>query len=35
MGCLAAPQVGGNPDKDAQILRYDSENIGVDGYNWA
>ncbi|KAJ8921600.1 hypothetical protein NQ315_010506 [Exocentrus adspersus] len=31
--CLAAPQ--GNLDKDAVIVRYDSDNIGVDGYNFA
>ncbi|KAF2906094.1 hypothetical protein ILUMI_00083 [Ignelater luminosus] len=30
---VAAPQ--GGPDKDAQILRYESDNIGVDGYNFA
>lgn len=29
---LAAPA---NPDADAQVLRYDSDNIGVGGYNYA
>ncbi|KAL4707616.1 hypothetical protein ACJJTC_014721 [Scirpophaga incertulas] len=29
---LAAPA---GPDADAQVLRYDSDNIGVDGYNYA
>ncbi|XP_013187361.1 flexible cuticle protein 12 [Amyelois transitella] len=29
---LAAPQRG--PDADAQVLRYESDNIGVDGYNY-
>ncbi|KAJ8727295.1 hypothetical protein PYW07_001414 [Mythimna separata] len=24
-----------SPDADAQILRYESDNIGVDGYNYA
>lgn len=31
---LARPQKGG-PDADAKILRYDNENIGIDGYNFA
>lgn len=30
---VAAPP--SNPDADAQVLRYDNDNIGVDGYNWA
>ncbi|XP_019872727.1 flexible cuticle protein 12-like [Aethina tumida] len=30
---LAAPQR--NPDADAQVLRNDLDNIGVDGYNFA
>ncbi|XP_045765365.1 flexible cuticle protein 12-like [Maniola jurtina] len=29
---VAAPV---SPDGDAQILRYDSDNIGVDGFNYA
>ncbi|XP_076271316.1 cuticle protein CP14.6-like [Rhynchophorus ferrugineus] len=29
---VAAP---GNLDKEATVLRYDSDNIGVDGYNYA
>ncbi|XP_047984035.1 cuticle protein CP14.6-like [Leguminivora glycinivorella] len=29
----AAPQRG--PDADAQVLRYDAENIGVDGYKYS
>lgn len=29
---LAAPL---DSSKDAQILRYESDNIGVDGYNFA
>lgn len=29
---LAAPV---DPDQTAQILRYDSDNIGVDGYKFA
>lgn len=30
---LAAPQ---NPaDRDAVVLKYDSDNIGIDGYNYA
>ncbi|CAG9771908.1 unnamed protein product [Ceutorhynchus assimilis] len=28
---VAAPQ---NPDAAAQVLKYESENIGVDGYNF-
>lgn len=28
----AAPQ--GHPDKDAVIVKYDSDNIGVGGYNY-
>lgn len=31
---LARPQKGG-PDADAVILKYDNDNIGVDGYNFA
>lgn len=31
---LAAPQV--NPaDAQAQVLKYDSDNAGIDGYNFA
>lgn len=30
---VAAPQ--GGPDKDAVVTRYESDNIGVDGYNYA
>ncbi|XP_059052933.1 flexible cuticle protein 12-like [Achroia grisella] len=30
---VAAPAAGG-PDSTAQILRYDSNNIGVDGYSY-
>ncbi|KRT80620.1 Insect cuticle protein, partial [Oryctes borbonicus] len=30
--CLAAPQGGG--DQAATILRYDNDNIGVDGYKF-
>ncbi|KAL1494872.1 hypothetical protein ABEB36_010389 [Hypothenemus hampei] len=30
---IAAPQ--GNPDAQAQVLKYDSDNIGVGGYNFA
>ncbi|XP_072939611.1 flexible cuticle protein 12-like [Epargyreus clarus] len=29
---IAAPA---SPDADAQILRYDNDNIGVDGFNYA
>ncbi|XP_061711550.1 cuticle protein CP14.6-like [Cydia pomonella] len=29
----AAPQR--SPDADAQVLRYDANNIGVDGYNYS
>ncbi|XP_063360123.1 flexible cuticle protein 12-like isoform X2 [Cydia amplana] len=29
----AAPQR--SPDADAQVLKYDAENIGVDGYRYA
>lgn len=29
---VAAPQ--GGPDKDAVVLKFDSDNIGVDGYNF-
>lgn len=29
---VAAPQ---NRDADAVVLKYDSDNIGVDGYNFA
>ncbi|XP_049869660.1 flexible cuticle protein 12-like [Pectinophora gossypiella] len=29
---VAAPA---GPDADAKIVRYDSDNIGVDGYNYA
>ncbi|KAJ2951867.1 hypothetical protein O0L34_g4111 [Tuta absoluta] len=29
---VAAP--AGGPDADAQVLRYDSENIGVDGFKY-
>lgn len=29
---LAAPA---GPDADAQVVRYESDNIGVDGYNYA
>ncbi|XP_026750787.1 flexible cuticle protein 12-like [Galleria mellonella] len=31
---VAAPAVVGGPDSTAQILRYDSNNIGVDGYSY-
>lgn len=31
----ARPQKGGGPDADATILKYDNDNIGVDGYNFA
>ncbi|XP_066253475.1 cuticle protein CP14.6-like [Euwallacea similis] len=29
---LAAPQ--SNPDAQAQVLKYDSDNAGIDGYNF-
>ncbi|CAG9135492.1 unnamed protein product [Plutella xylostella] len=31
----AAAAAPANPDADAQIVRYDSDNIGVDGFNYA
>ncbi|CAH0558129.1 unnamed protein product [Brassicogethes aeneus] len=31
---VAAPPQGG-PDKDAVVVKYDNDNIGVDGYNYA
>uniref|UniRef100_A0A2A4J8W9 Cuticle protein n=1 Tax=Heliothis virescens TaxID=7102 RepID=A0A2A4J8W9_HELVI len=33
VAAVAAAPAG--PDADAQILRYDSDNIGVEGYNYA
>ncbi|XP_060517127.1 flexible cuticle protein 12-like [Cylas formicarius] len=31
--CLAAPQ--NQADRDAVVLRYENDNIGIDGYNFA